>query len=236
MKILAVGAHPDDVELRCYGTLARYAEDSGNEIHIAAVCRGNAGTKEKIDGEKLAAIRRKEAEQAAGIIGARYTNLGVGDGQLFFDEEKFGRFLELVRSIAPDVILTHPPSDIDWHNDHYFTQQLVISASIWATHQNIGVPTEHPPVDRYAAIFYWGKFDGPVTHYVDITRTFEKKKQALACHESQLKSQSDLLGADLMEGIEMAARQRGNECGVKYAEAFQELTKSPHVRPARLLP
>ena len=236
MKILAVGAHPDDVELNCYGTLARYAEDTNNEIHIAVVCRGNAGTKEKMSGEELAAIRRKEAEKAAGIIGAPYTNLGVGDGQLFFTEEYFGKFLELIRSVAPEIILTHSPAEIDWHNDHFFTQQLVLSASIWATHQNIAVPTEHPPVDRCAAIFYWGKFEGSVMHFVDITDTFEKKKQALACHESQLKSQNDLFGFDLLESIEIGARQRGSECGVRYAEAFQELTKSPHVRPARLLP
>ena len=227
------------MEICCFGTLAKFAREKKHSIFIAVTCRGNAGTKE-LSSKEIAGIRIKEAKKAAALIGAEYINLGIGDGQVFFDQENLTILINLIRRINPDIIITHNPSEQDLHNDHFCTQQLVLSASIWATHHNIEMGTKFPPIDNSAVIFYFEQFlsgfDGPITHYVDIGSVFEIKKKALSFHKSQLQFAKKLTGVDMAEEMELNARKRGMECGVKYAEAFQELTKYPHVRPARLLP
>lgn len=212
MKILAIGAHPDDVEVCCFGTLAKFAQESlineattkeNNKIFIAVTCKGNAGTKE-LNGEQITKIRSQEAKKAADLINAEYINLGFGDGQVFFNQESLTTFINLIRKIEPEIIITHPP------------------------------------IEKAAAIFYFeqfpGGFEGPITHYVDITSTFEIKKKALSFHQSQIQFTKKLGGVDMLEEMELTAKKRGMECGALYAEAFQELTKYPHVRAKRFLP
>ncbi len=239
MKVLAIGAHPDDVEVCCFGTLAKFAKEKDNKVFIAVTCKGNAGSKE-LKGADISKIRLQEAKKAADLIGAEYTNLGFGDGQVFFNQKSLGIFINLIRRIDPEVIITHPPNEKDLHNDHFFTHQIVLSASIWATHHNLEIETSFPPIERAPSIFYFEQFpsgfDGPITHYVDISSTFEIKKKALSFHQSQISFTKKLTGVDMLEEMELTARKRGMECGVKYAEAFQELTKYPHVRAKRILP
>ena len=239
MKILAVGAHPDDIEVCCFGTLAKFAKEENNEIFIAVSCRGNAGTKE-LSGEEISKIRFEEAKKAADLISAEYVNLGFGDGQIFFNQESLTVFIDLMRGIEPDVIITHSPVEKDLHNDHFYTHQLVLSSSIWATHHNLEMETKYHPIDKTAAIFYFEQFpygfEGFPTHYVDISSVFEIKRKAMFLHRSQIQFTKKLTGVDMLEEIEIVAKKRGMECGVKYAEAFQELTKYPHVKPERFLP
>lgn len=239
MKILAIGAHPDDIEVCCFGTLAKFAQGKDNKILIAVTCKGNAGTKE-LNGAEISKVRFQEAKKAADLIGAEYTNLGFGDSQVFFNQESLTVFINLIRRVNPDLIITHPPNEVNLHNDHYLTHQLVLSASIWATHHNLEMKTEFSPIEKAASIFYFeqfpGGFEGPITHYVDITSTFEIKKKALSFHQSQISFTGKLTGVNIAEEMELIAKKRGMECGVKYAEAFQELTKYPHVRTERLLP
>jgi N-acetylglucosamine malate deacetylase 1 len=236
MRILAIGAHPDDLELSCYGTLAKYAQNKENQIFVSTVCRGNAGTL-KYKAEEIVKIRKEEASKAAELIGAEYIPLCFNDGEVFFNEKFLSAFLKLIRKTNPDVIITHSEEERYRHNDHFFTYQLVLSASIWATHHNITIEPEYPAIEKAAAIFSFPADSSEgITHYVDITDTFEVKKKALSCHKSQLEFTNQLTGYSLFEGMEITAKKRGYECGVGYAEVFKELVKYPHVKPARLLP
>ena len=238
LTILAAGAHPDDIELCCSGTLAKYAQ-AGHKVYVSVTCRGNAGTLD-MGADEIVRIRAAEAKRAADIIGAELIMLGVGDAELFFDRETMGIFIKLMRRVRPDVIITHPPEEENWHNDHMLTRRLVMDASIWATHHNLWVESDDPPCDTTPSLFYWeqymnGFLDHP-THYVDITDTFDIKVKALSQHESQLKFLRRLFGSNFAEMVELNAKLRGYQCGVRYAEAFKELNVYPRVKPYRVLP
>lgn len=237
LTVLAAGAHPDDIDICCAGTLVRYVNE-GHKVFISISCRGNAGTLER-SADEIVKIRKGEAERSAAKIGANLIMLGFGDAELFHDKESLAVFIDLIRKTRPDVILTHPREEEDWHNDHMLTRRLIMDASMWATHHNLWVKSEYPPTEVTPSLFYFeissGFRDRP-SHYVDITDTFDKKIEALKQHQSQLEFLSGIFGTDTLEAVELQARLRGKQCGVKYAEAFQECAVYPRVKPYRVLP
>ncbi len=237
-RVLAAGAHPDDIEICCAGTLRKYAEE-GHKTFISVICRGNAGTLDA-SAEEIVKIRAKEAKKAADIIGAELIMLDFGDAELFYNKEALAVFIDLVRQVKPDVIITHPPEEKNWHNDHLLTCRLMMDASLWATHHNLRMELKYPPTEVTPSLFYFDQymrgFDFGPTHYVDISSTFEIKKEALSQHQSQLSFLGKLYGPDFLEYVEIMARLRGCQCGVRYGEAFRELAVYPRVKPYRVLP
>ncbi len=238
LRVLAAGAHPDDIEICCAGTLARYVEE-GHKAFISITCRGNAGTLDA-SAEEIVKTRAKEAKKAADIIGAELIMLDFGDAELFYDKQTMAIFIDLIRQAKPDVIITHPPEEENWHNDHLLTRRLIMDASLWATHHNLRMELKYPPTHITPSLFYFDQYMngfslGP-THYVDITSTFEIKKKALSQHQSQISFTRKLYGPNFLEYTESIAKLRGYECGVKYAETFRELAIYPRVRPYRVLP
>ncbi len=109
MNVLAVGAHPDDLEILCAGTLARYSRD-GYRVIMAHICSGNKGHHHIPPGE-LAEIRDKEAVSSAKLIGAEHINLGIEDLGVYLEREQVLACVELIRRTMPDVIITHSPDD-----------------------------------------------------------------------------------------------------------------------------
>lgn len=238
MTILAAGAHPDDIEICCAGTLAKYAQED-HKVYISVTCRGNGGTKH-LSVNEIVKIRAEEAKGAATVIGGELIMLNFGDGEVFHNRESLTTFIDLIRRTKPDIIFTHSPEEKDWHNDHSITRQLIIDASIWATHRNLGMKTAYPSTEITPSLFYFEPyitgFNSFPTHYVDITSTFEIKKKALSMHKSQISFLKELFGPDPLEYVEMRARIYGLQSGVRYAEAFKELNIYPRVRTFRLLP
>jgi len=238
LTVLAAGAHPDDIDICCSGTVARYVNE-GHKVFISITCKGNAGTLEK-SGEEIVKIRKAEAEKSARTLGATLITLGFGDGELVHDKASLATFIDLIRRTRPDVILTHPREEEDWHNDHMLTRRLIMDASMWATHHNLWVESEFPPTEVTPSLFFYDMyvtgFVGRASHYVDITDTFDKKVEALKAHQSQLEFLSKLFQTDFLEIVELQARLRGKQCGVRYAEAFKECAVYPRVKPYRVLP
>src|SRR4029079_2357127 len=109
LRILAIHAHPDDVEFQCAGTLALLRK-RGHRVTIATMTPGDCGSAEH-DAESIAAIRRTEAQASADLIGADYVCLEFRDLAIFNDDESRRRVTELLRRTAPDVVLTAPPED-----------------------------------------------------------------------------------------------------------------------------
>src|SRR3989344_609046 len=105
-KVLAIGAHPDDMEQFAGGTLLLLA-NAGCEVLIAALTAGECGS-HNLSAEEIVKIRRKESEEGAKILGAKFTNLGIKDGTLSYDLETTKVIVKLLREFAPDVIITHP--------------------------------------------------------------------------------------------------------------------------------
>lgn len=233
MKILAIGAHPDDVEICCFGTLARCVE-RGDSVVVCSVTNGNQGH-EQIDPERLRMVRMAEGARAAQVIGATYSTLDVDD--MMLDERDAQvrlRLTEMIRSIKPDVVITHDFED--YHPDHVATALLVFHCMAQATLSH--VETMSAPLKVPFALYHMDKIGGGCfapTEFVDISRTFGKKMEALSCHVSQIEILGKGNTTDILHPVEVLAEYRGLQCGCRYAEAFRITDRRPSL-PHRVLP
>lgn len=233
MRVLAVGAHPDDLEILCAGTLARYVE-AGHAVVMCVATDGTAGHME-IKPPELAEIREREARAAAEILGAEFIWLGFPDELIFNDEETRLVFVDAIRQARPDVIITHAPED--YHPDHRVVSRLVFDTSFIASLPNI--ETDHPAHPVVPPLYYMDTLAGKGFHpteYVDITSTIETKHRMLACHASQVKWLKDHDDIDIVEFMEVVAKTRGIQSGVVFAEGFKHADVWPRTPAGRVLP
>src|SRR4051812_24200683 len=126
LKVVCVGAHPDDPESGCGGTLAMYAAQ-GHRVTIVYLTRGERGIPGKSDAE-AASIRTAEAETACGIIGAKPVFAGQIDGSTEVTRERVNAMAAILNAEAPDIVFTHWP--IDTHLDHEVASLLTIRAYV----------------------------------------------------------------------------------------------------------
>jgi LmbE family N-acetylglucosaminyl deacetylase len=232
-SVLAVGAHPDDIDILCGGTLAKYSKQ-GVKVSIAVATDGSAGHL-VIPPKELAEIRRREAENSAKVIGADFYWLGFVDEMLFENLETRLVFAELIRKAKPDVIITHTPQD--YHPDHRAVSQLMFGASFMSGLKNVS--TESPYHPGVQPLVYLDTVNGAnfiPTEFVDISDTFETKLKMLGCYESQVNWLRDHDNVDFFQMVEVQNKARGYQCGVEYAEAFGSENVWPRSRPYRLLP
>ena len=233
MKVLAIGAHPDDIELQCAGTLALYAEQ-GHEVHMAVVTNGDKGNFD-VEPAELARMREAEFRAACAVIGAQGVWMGYEDELLVNDLPTRLVFVDLIRSVNPDLVITHGAND--YHPDHRYTHQLVWDALTLAGVAN--VKTERPATDRQVTLYFMdnlGGIDFHPTEFVDITDTIAKKKAALAKHASQVDIFDRLLDVDLLDVVETVGKFRGYQAGCKYAEGFTKVEAWYRGLSRRLLP
>lgn len=179
LDVLAVGAHPDDVELGCGGTLALLAR-AGRRVGILHLTRGERGTRGTPE-ERLA-----EAERAAEALGASdLAFLDCGDGGLRTGEEEEDALIEVLRAWRPDLVLS--PTPHDRHPDHTRAHQLVESACFYSGLRERGHPAKDREPHRPAAVFSFMQHDPfEPSFIVDVTATWEVKRLALAAYRSQL--------------------------------------------------
>lgn len=233
MRILAIGAHPDDVELCCGGTLAKYAA-RGDQVTIMVATNGNVGSP-TLTKEEIAAVRKKEAEASAAVIGADLIWLDYDDEFLFHDRSSRMTFINAIRQANPDVMFVHSASD--YHPDHRICSEISIDCRIPVT-----VPlivTEYPPMDKVPHVFMMDNVGGigfDPEAYVDITDTFDVKAQMLKCHNSQDTWLQYMFGSDIVANMVRIASFRGVGPGFKYAEAFRSLPMFPVTGGPHLLP
>jgi LmbE family N-acetylglucosaminyl deacetylase len=207
LNVLCVGAHPDDPESGCGGTLARYTA-AGHKVTIIYLTRGEAGIQGKSHKE-AAAIRTAEAEKACKILGAKALFAGQIDGATEVNRQRAQALAQLVAAAKPDVVFTHWP--IDTHPDHQAASLLTFRAYLAS--------------GRRFALYYFEVNSGSQTlgfvptAYVDITATRPKKKAALLAHRSQDGASIYRNHHEVMENF------RGRELGVAAAEAFAQLAR-----------
>jgi len=232
MRVLAVGAHPDDVEFHCGGTLLLYRL-GGHDVTVCVATNGDKGSKRIPPGE-LAAIRQGEAREAAARLGAELIWLGFEDGALQEGLAERMAFIEAVRKARPDVVLAHDPDD--YHPDHRASARLVRDALFLATVPH--VHTESPALESTPSL-YWmdtGAAAFQPTDYVDVTDVYAEKEELLALHRSQWEWISDHSGVEIAEPMRVTNRFRGMACGVRYAEAFRREWLAAGGSAVRLLP
>jgi len=231
--VMAVGAHPDDIEILCAGTLAKYA-NQGSRVVMACITNGNMGHA-VIPPAELAQIREKEMRESAKVIGAEVVWLGFPDEKVFDDQDTRLKVVDALRVGRPDILITHSPSD--YHPDHRMASKLVFDASFLCTVPHI--ETEHPFHTKVAPILYMDTLAGlefQPEMYVDVTETFETKRKMLSKHQSQVRWLKEHDKIDILEFIEVVARFRGLQCNAKYAEGFTRLKAWPRMAPESLLP
>ncbi len=233
--VLALGAHPDDVEISCAGTL-KLLEGLGYQIHIATMTLGDCGSAVH-PAEEIRRIRRREAEAAASMLPATYHYAGSHDFSIFNDDIHNRRITALLRSVSPVLVLTHGPRD--YITDHEITSLLARNACFYAPARNYDTSALSPSaaIPAIPHLYYWDSMEGidifgrptPVGSLVDITGQMDFKSAMLACHKSQREWLQQHHGLD--EYIEsmrawgasrgaMAARVAGRP--IRYAEAFQQ--------------
>lgn len=227
MRVLAVGSHPDDLELSCGGTLARMAKE-GYEVYTCHVCNGNMGHAVIMPPE-LGPMREKEAERAGEVLGVKKVyNVDVGDCMVYAENIDVRReMVRIIREVKPDFIITHGPDD--YMNDHLQVSQLVFETSFTATVGHMF--PEYPVFDKVVPIYYMDNLAGTnfvPEMYVDVSDYIETKLRAVECHESQIVWMREHDKIDFIEFVRSCTRGRGLQCGVMYAEGFK--TCKAHLR------
>lgn len=234
MRVLAVGAHPDDLDILCAGTLARLVAE-GHEVIMATIANGDLGSFVHQRAE-IARIRADEARSSAAIIGAEHIGLGISDGEVNAASAEQRRIVvDLIREARPDMIITHAPND--YMTDHNETSKLVFDTSFLATLPLLKTSQSSHAI--VAPLIYMDTLSGlqfEPTEFVDITDHLETKLAMLAEHRSQLEWLQGHDGVDMLEQLRAMARFRGLQCGVEYAEGFRPCNVWLRVTTRRLLP
>lgn len=198
MRILAIGAHPDDIEAGCGGTLIKYARN-GHRVFVLVLTRGDKGAE--------ATVRAREQEQAAKILGAeRIFWGGYADTEVPLERALIQNIEKVVREVDPHFIFVHHQDDT--HQDHRHTAVSTVTATRYT--RNV--------------LFY----EGPTTQnfsptvFVDIDAVLEEKLHALEAHASQVKK-TNIEGLSIVDIIRSSSHFRGIQGRVRNAEGFVPL-------------
>jgi N-acetylglucosamine malate deacetylase 1 len=184
LRLLIIGAHPDDADYAAGGTAALYRQ-GGHDVLMISLTNGDAGH-HAAPGPSLAQRRRAEATAAGAVIGARYEVWDQHDGELLPTLELRQRVIRLLRSYAPDLVLTHRPND--YHPDHRYTSQVVQDAAYLVTVPAVEPSVRHLPRDPVIA-YLPDEFKKPYpltpTVALDVGPVLERIVDMLDCHGSQ---------------------------------------------------
>jgi LmbE family N-acetylglucosaminyl deacetylase len=183
-RIMIIGAHPDDCEIKAGGTTALWTK-AGHTVRFVSATNGATGHHE-IGGIELVRRRTAEAEAGAKTVGADSVVLSVTNGELEPTLVNRRVFIAMIREFKPDLILTHRPND--YHPDHRYTSQLVQDASYVVTVPN-NVPTSEALREAPCIAYLSDPFQKPAPFVPDVVvsidEVIERKIDAMHCHVSQ---------------------------------------------------
>ncbi len=234
-NILVIHAHPDDAEILAGGTVAQLAA-AGQTITIVTMTPGDCGSDEH-GPEEIARIRRQEAARAAARIGARYGCAEFRDFNIFSDDATRRRVIEILRQVAPDLVLTGSP--VDYLCDHERTSELVRDACFGAPLPNYatGEKDPAPPLAAIPHLYFMDSVGGvdregrPIEpdFFVDVTAQMEIKTAMLAEHASQRSWLLKHHGIDdYLETMQAWTHANGQRAGVEYAEGWRKYKGHPY--------
>lgn len=226
-RVLAIAAHPDDIEFAMAGTMLRLAQ-VGFELHYLNIANGSCGTAEH-DAETIIGIRREEARAAATELGATFHESLTCDLEIYYEPTLLRRVGSVVRAVAPEILLTHSPQD--YMEDHMNACRLAVTAAFSRGMSNFGVDPPCPPSGQDVTIYHaqpHGNCDGlghPIApdFWVDVTSEMERKTRALACHQSQKRWLDESQGMDsYLAYMRDACRELGQRSGrFAFAEGWR---------------
>jgi LmbE family N-acetylglucosaminyl deacetylase len=199
-SVLAIAAHPDDIEFLMAGTLVLLGE-AGYELHYMNLANGCCGSTE-MDAVTIAGIRQDEARQAAASIGAEFHQSICNDLEIFYDQATLAQVASIIRLVKPTIVLTHGPSD--YMEDHITACRLAVTAAFSRGMPNF--PVQPPreaygdPVTVYHAQPYshrdpLGQLIMP-QYFVNVEPVARQKWDMLSCHQSQKQWLDESQGLD----------------------------------------
>lgn len=236
VDVLAIGAHPDDIEICCGGALALMAR-AGRRVGILHLTSGEAGTRGTTE------ERRREAAAAAEILGAHELEfLALGDGALRTGPEEEDQVIDVLRRLRPELVLG--PATIDRHPDHERAYAVVAAACFYAGLARRGHGSPHRP----AALFTYMQNDSfEPSFVVDISAVWEIKMRALDAYGTQLHPRQGSTNPDdgpvtkissreTRLAIEGRARHYGDQIGAEFGEPYLSRRTLAVADPWQLLP
>jgi bacillithiol biosynthesis deacetylase BshB1 len=222
VNILAIGIHPDDVELSASGTLLRHAAQ-GYTFGLLDLSRGELGTRGTPE------IRAEEAAASARLLGAAFRKtLDIPDGLFEHKPDNWLKIVQVVRACRPDIVLCNAPDDR--HPDHGRAAKMCADACYYAGLEKIETQDDRGEKQakwRPRAVYHYvqDKHLSP-DFVVDITPWFEKKMQAILTFRSQFfdpegeTPNTPISGKDFLDFMEAKARVFGRSIQAQYAEGF----------------
>ena len=222
VDILAIGAHPDDVELACSGTLLAHV-DRGATLGLCDLTRGELGTRGSAE------LRDEEAAASARLMGARFReNLRMADGGFVNDRAHQLRIIEVVRWCRPRLVLANALSDR--HPDHGRAAKLIHDACFYAGLRRIETRRDGRPQEAYRPpqlLHYIQDYYREPDFVVDVTATFDRKIECVKAFASQFhdpdsdEPETPLTGADFFAFLRARARDVGRPAGYDLGEGFE---------------
>lgn len=203
MKVLSIGAHPDDIEVGMGGTVASYCKRGHQVLMVTSTIPNNFS------------MRYKEAENAAKLLGADFLCMELPPDELIFSRALVRRVDEIVKAYLPDVIYCH------WNHDSHQDHVALSNAVVAATRKNTC------PVYMYEQTIPGGitPYSFRTQMFVDITDVIDKKIDSILAHSSQVGNNRDWWAY----GVKGRAMYRGYQMNVKYAEAFEVIKDIVHM-------
>ena len=188
-RVMAVAAHPDDIEFGMGGTLLLLAK-AGCEIHYMNIANGSCGT-EEFDEKTIVSMRLQEARSAASLLNAIFHPPLVPDFEIYYDREILLKLASILRKVAPDILLV--PSPDDYMEDHINACRLAVSAAFGRGMRNYIVDPPADPISKDVVIYHaqpHGNRDAlnKLVHpdlFIDISSVLKEKTAMLAEHKSQ---------------------------------------------------
>jgi LmbE family N-acetylglucosaminyl deacetylase len=225
-RALAVYAHPDDPEVSCGGTLARWAA-AGCDVHLVVCNAGDKGSSDaSVDSAELIAARAGEVAAAAAVMGlAAQVLLGIPDGELENTVELRTQLVTHIRAVRPDVVVAPDPTAVFFgeayvnHHDHRSLGWAVVDACA----PMAGSPLYFPAAGaahRVPMLLLSGTLEPDC--WVDISDTIATKQAAVACHRTQLPA-GDHAESVVEEVVRIRAEEAGLAAGLRLAEGFRRL-------------
>jgi bacillithiol biosynthesis deacetylase BshB1 len=221
LDILAFGAHPDDIELSCGGTIAKEVS-LGKKVGIVDLTRGELGTRGS------AALRDKEAANASKVLGVSVReNLGFADGFFINDKKHQIEIIKMLRKYQPEIVLCNALDDR--HIDHPKGSNLVSDACFLSGLIKIETSLEDKQQEKWRPklVYHYIQWKSIEPDFVvDVSGFIDKKNEAVLAYSSQFydpnsnEPESPITSKNFIDSVNYRARDLGRLIGVDYAEGF----------------
>lgn len=221
LDVLAIGAHPDDIELACSATVAKLVKQK-KQVGILDLTEGELGTRGNRE------TRKKEAEVSAGILGIQMRkNLSLPDGNIEVNQSTIEKVIRVIREFRPNVLLI--PHSEERHPDHVHANTLCREAWFYSGLEKIHTDADGNPQEPFRPrkyFHYMQKYEFTPSFIVDVSDVYETKRKSLEAFSSQFynpksKERETILSSKIfLESIYARDRHMGSLINVEYGEGF----------------